>query len=145
VAARLVACTRSSDTACRYGGDEFVILLPEFEGPDSALAAAEKIRAHLETPYLIDGTAIRMTISIGVAVYPFDGKEYGDLIRVSDCAMYRNKARSPAPSSVFEPVPQICGRPKGTDSTEEYSHASEHTEANAIGDELRSHAGRSVL
>jgi diguanylate cyclase (GGDEF)-like protein len=144
VAARLVACTRTSDTACRYGGDEFVILLPEFEGQDSAVAAAEKIRAHLETPYVIDGTAIRMTISIGVAVYPSDGKEYGDLIRVSDCAMYRNKARGPAPPSVIEPAAQTCGRPNGIDSTEEYSHASELTEANAIGDELRSHAGRSV-
>jgi len=144
VAARLVACTRVSDTVCRYGGDEFVILLPEFEGQESAVAAAEKIRAHLDTPYVVDGTAIRMTISIGIAVYPVDGEEYGDLIKGSDFAMYRNKARSAAPPRIHHPAPQTCGRPNGVDPTEEYSHASEHTETNPVGDELRSRAGRSV-
>jgi len=73
VAARLAACIRASDTACRYGGDEFVVLLPEFEGQESAVAAAEKIRAHLGTPYVVDGTAIQVTTSIGMAIYPIDG------------------------------------------------------------------------
>ncbi len=47
VAARLTASIRTSDTACRYGGDEFVVLLPELECGESAVAACEKIRAHL--------------------------------------------------------------------------------------------------
>ena len=57
VAARLTASIRTSDTACRYGGDEFVVLLPELECGESAVAACEKIRAHLAKPYLIGGTA----------------------------------------------------------------------------------------
>ncbi len=100
VAARLIACIRTSDTACRFGGDEFVILLPEFEGQESAIAVEEKIRAHLATPYVIDGTAIGMTVSIGMAVYPVDGHEYGNLIQVSDLAMYRSKACGSAERSV---------------------------------------------
>lgn len=92
VAARLVACIRISDTACRYGGDEFVILLPEYEGKDTAFAVIEKIRVHLAAPYVVDDTALTVTASIGIAIYPVDGLEYGDLIRASDRAMYCSKA-----------------------------------------------------
>lgn len=97
VAARLQACIRASDTACRYGGDEFVILLPELEGNDSAASVCEKIRAHLTQPYLVHGNTIRITSSLGMAVYPADGKHCRDLLHASDLAMYRYKARSPAP------------------------------------------------
>ena len=95
-AMRLLACIRTSDTACRYGGDEFVVLLPEFEGRESAVAAAEKIRDRLAIPYIVDGAEITVTASIGVAVYPVDGHEYGDLMRVTDGLMYRDKARDAA-------------------------------------------------
>jgi diguanylate cyclase (GGDEF)-like protein len=96
VAERLRACIRTSDTACRYGGDEFVVLLPELAGRESALAAARKIRARLAVPYVVDGVEITATASIGVAVYPVDGREYGDLMRVTDGFMYRDKARNAA-------------------------------------------------
>ena len=95
VAARLSACIRTSDTACRFGGDEFVILLPELEGEESAAGAAGKIRTHLSTPYFIDGTEIEVATSIGMAVYPIDGNGYEDLLRRSDFAMYCDKARDP--------------------------------------------------
>ncbi len=103
VAARLTASIRKSDTACRYGGDEFVILLPELERRESAVAAAEKIRAHLATPYVVDGTPIQVMASIGMAVCPIDGSEFGDLIQQADAAMYCNKAHGPAPLRVFAP------------------------------------------
>jgi diguanylate cyclase (GGDEF)-like protein len=93
VAARLVACIRTSDTACRLGGDEFVILLPDLESRESADVVAEKIRAHVATPYLVDGVAINMTTSIGMAVYPVDAQEWGDLMRRADSAMLCDKAR----------------------------------------------------
>jgi len=93
---RLRACIRTSDTACRYGGDEFVVLLPELEGRESALAAARKIRVRLAAPYVVDGVKITVTASIGMAVYPVDGLEYGDLMRVTDGFMYRDKARNAA-------------------------------------------------
>ena len=101
VAARLTASIRTSDTACRYGGDEFVLLLPELECGESAVAAAEKIRAHLAKPYLVGGTSIQVTASIGIAVYPTDGREFDDLLQQSDAGMYCNKAAGPAPASVF--------------------------------------------
>jgi diguanylate cyclase (GGDEF)-like protein len=99
VAARLAACIRTSDTACRYGGDEFVVLLPELEGRQSAIAVEEKILAHLTVPYLVGAAVIELTTSIGIALYPDDGTEYGELIRVSDLAMYRNKGCGGAAST----------------------------------------------
>lgn len=101
VAARLIASIRTSDTACRYGGDEFVILLPELEHRESATVAAEKIRVHLGTPYLIGGTSIQVTASIGMAIYPTDGTEFGDLLQQSDAGMYCDKAGDPPPDSAF--------------------------------------------
>jgi len=101
LAARLTASIRTSDTACRYGGDEFVVLLPELECSESAVAATEKIRAHLAKPYLIGATSIHITASMGMAVYPTDGSEFDDLIKQSDAGMYCNKANGPAPASVI--------------------------------------------
>lgn len=144
VAARLVACLRISDTACRYGGDEFVILLPDFEGQENAAAVVDKIRAQVEQPYFVGNTELRLTTSIGMAVYPVDGQQYGDLIQVSDFAMYRNKGRGRAPSSGIEAVPGNGRRPDDIDSAVEYRHASDHTRANPSGEGLRSGTRRSV-
>ena len=105
VAARLTASIRTSDTACRYGGDEFIILLPELECRESAVAAAKKIQAHLATPYVIDGTTIEVTASVGMAVYPMDGSEFGNLIEHADAAMYCNKAYVTA-------LPRVVAQPQ---------------------------------
>jgi diguanylate cyclase (GGDEF)-like protein len=105
VAARLISAIRKSDTACRYGGDEFVVLLPDLGGREGASAAAAKIRVCLEKPYAVDGTTITMTTSMGVAVYPVDGRVYGDLLHVSDLAMYRHKERCRTPPIVCDRAP----------------------------------------
>lgn len=114
VAARLVACIRLCDTACRYGGDEFVILLPEIDGKQAATTVAGKIRDHLALPYLVAGSLITVTTSIGLAVYPVDAKEYVDLMRESDRRMYRNKCGNRATSNAIEPhrlqAKSLCAR-----------------------------------
>jgi diguanylate cyclase (GGDEF)-like protein len=100
VAARLLACVRASDTPCRLGGDEFIVLLPDQECRATAMAAAEHIRAALAAPYRLDGVTIAMTASIGVAVYPLDGQAYGDLIRFADREMYFDKRPAATRSAV---------------------------------------------
>jgi diguanylate cyclase (GGDEF)-like protein len=104
-AARLTGCIRRSDTACRYEGDEFVLLLPEVAGREGAAVVAEKIRVQLALPYAVDGTTIAVTTSIGIAVYPVDGRGYGDLIHAADVAMYRDKARCPPSPIIFDRAP----------------------------------------
>lgn len=92
VAARLAACLRASDTACRYGGDEFVVLLPEVESEQAAAVVRDKILRRLALPYSVAGTDIHLTASVGMAVYPVDARTYGELMQVSDRRMYRKKS-----------------------------------------------------
>jgi diguanylate cyclase (GGDEF)-like protein len=93
VGSRLSSCLRGSDTACRYGGDEFVVLLPDIDQPDQAVSVCEKIRGQLALPYVIDGTEIRAPASLGMATFPTDGTDCFELLRLADLAMYREKPR----------------------------------------------------
>jgi len=103
VAQRLCACLRAADTACRYGGDEFIVMLPEIDGEQGAAVVEKKIRAQLAAPYLVDGTLITVTLSIGTAVYPVDAEDYRDLIKLADGAMYSAKTNGGATPRVEEP------------------------------------------
>ncbi len=94
VARRLADGIRSADTACRYGGDEFLIMLPEVDHPGIAAAVWTKLKLALDQPYVIDGHQVRLTASMGSVVYPTDGQTDGELIRRADSALYRAKARS---------------------------------------------------
>ncbi len=91
----LVSVLRNIDVAVRYGGDEFVCLLPETDKP-SAVAVAERIReamnAHL---FLAErGLGIRLTASFGVASLPADAPDEEGLLRAADLAMYRAKEKA---------------------------------------------------
>ena len=104
VAQRLLCCIRGADTACRYGGDEFVILLPEVDGEKNAAEVAQKLRAYLAKPYVVGDQSIALTASIGVAVYPRDGSNQTDLIRRADIAMYLAKAHNNASIRSLQPA-----------------------------------------
>lgn len=93
VGARLTAAIRDTDTACRYGGDEFVLMLPDIGSPGAATEIAAKIRTCLGEPYVIDRSEIRITASVGTVVYPTDARTCGELIAQADMAMYRGKLR----------------------------------------------------
>lgn len=97
-AARLAACIRGADTACRFGSDEFVILLPEIDGYQGAAAALHKIRSHLAAPYVIDGQTIALTASVGSAVYHGDQQSRDNLIRQARMDAYRAKATRKPPT-----------------------------------------------
>lgn len=91
VARRLKACVRAGETACRFGGDEFVVLLDGCKGQHDAWAAAKRISAQLSKPYVLDDATIELTASIGMAFFPDDGRECGDLIAVADVSMFGQK------------------------------------------------------
>ena len=93
VAQRLCACTRSSDTVSRQGGDEFIIVTaPETHAQGGALAA-EKIRAEIALPHAVAGHQLHVTTSIGISVYPQDGGDADTLVKNADTAMYHAKKR----------------------------------------------------
>lgn len=91
VAKRLQACVRGSDTVSRHGGDEFVVLLTEVEQVQDAALAAEKLIVAMAEPHLIDGHRLHTTLSVGVSLYPEDGKDAKVLVRNADIAMYHAK------------------------------------------------------
>jgi diguanylate cyclase (GGDEF)-like protein len=82
---------RKIDTAARYGGDEFVVLLPETD-PTGAYVLAEKIRQGVaDLRVEVAGTLIEPSVSIGVVSYPDDGRTSDELMITADNSMYRAK------------------------------------------------------
>ena len=91
VSKRLQTSVRGSDTVSRQGGDEFVILLSEITHPEHAATSANKILHSLSLPCSIDGHDLHIDGSIGISIYPADGKDAETLIKNADTAMYYAK------------------------------------------------------
>jgi diguanylate cyclase (GGDEF)-like protein/PAS domain S-box-containing protein len=90
---RLKECIRKSDTLARYGGDEFAILLYDLKSKHRPAAIAERIISEFSKPFYLDKHEIYMTISIGIALFPYDGKNMENLLKNADMAMYSAKNR----------------------------------------------------
>jgi diguanylate cyclase (GGDEF)-like protein/PAS domain S-box-containing protein len=88
VAERLTGVTRNSDTVARIGGDEFILVLPQISMPTDAAKLAQRILDIFKEPIIFDGHQLNITTSIGIAVYPDDGKDIEILLKSADNAMY---------------------------------------------------------
>lgn len=95
-AVRLAAGIRATDTACRYGGDEFVVLLSDCDGWENASNTAATIRQRLGAPFTVDSLVLHLSVSIGMALYPADGPGLGRLVLAADADMYRARRAAPA-------------------------------------------------
>jgi diguanylate cyclase (GGDEF)-like protein len=94
LAERLIGTVRESDHVARFGGDEFIVLLPELASPDDATRVAEKILRAVAEPFLLRGESTALAgASIGIAIYPHDGRDFATLVQCADTAMYRAKAQ----------------------------------------------------
>ncbi len=91
VASRIASCVRAEDVACRYGGDEFVVMLADISEAAIAVGVAEAIRNRIDGLYSINGQELRISASIGLALYPSDGDQWDALLNCADASMYRNK------------------------------------------------------
>ena len=93
VARRLNAVARSTDTVARVGGDEFVVLLDRIGARDTAEQIARRVVEALQVPINLVGVDVRTSVSIGIALYPDDGKSVETLLSNADAAMYCAKQR----------------------------------------------------
>lgn len=85
---------RRCDYAFRYGGDEFVIVMPQTQAED-AVVIAERLRETIEKAnFIIDGEKLHLTLSIGLACFPDHARSYKDIIKIADEAMYSGKVKS---------------------------------------------------
>jgi diguanylate cyclase (GGDEF)-like protein/PAS domain S-box-containing protein len=103
VAARLSGCVRKSDTVSRQGGDEFVILLPKVTHAADAAVTAAKIIADLKKEHTIGEHRLRITASIGLSNYPYDGEDAETLIKNADTAMHHAKQNGRDNYQFFRP------------------------------------------
>lgn len=90
-ARRLAEIVRESDTVCRLGGDEFVVLLGGLRSADEAAEVAQSIIASIDLPFLAADQEARIAISVGIAIYPDDSHEFGELLKKADTALYQAK------------------------------------------------------
>jgi diguanylate cyclase (GGDEF)-like protein len=91
VAGRLEAGLRKVDTAARLGGDEFLVVLDGISSRADADTVAAKLIELVGQPIDVGGEAVRIGVSIGIAVFPDDTRQVSDLVRLADCAMYAVK------------------------------------------------------
>lgn len=92
-AERLRAGLRGGDTLARWGGDEFVLLLPDMQSMRAIRSVTDKIIESLQSPLMLDGNETRVTFSMGAAVYPHDGMEIELLFSQADRAMFFAKSQ----------------------------------------------------
>ena len=111
VARRLQEALRPSDTAARFGGDEFAVLLEDIGSCDQVIRACERIMASLSAPLDIHGTTIEPSASIGIALSGSDAGDVDRLLRHADLAMYKAKAAGKGTYEVYDSkTPRRGGR-----------------------------------
>jgi len=127
-------CTRSNDILARIGGDEFVLLVPELLEAGGVPAVAASITSRLQD-YIVDGSApVRVTTSIGIAVFPQDGESAEVLLKNADIAMYVAKDQGRNMYRLFEPgmseaADRILNIQRGLDEAIEKEQLSLHFQA----------------
>ncbi|TPG45471.1 bifunctional diguanylate cyclase/phosphodiesterase [Roseomonas nepalensis] len=112
-ARRLHGLARASDIVARVGGDEFVVVQTMMAGPGDAAALAERIMVEIALPYDIDGHAVSIDTSIGIAIFPHDGDTVEALLKNADTALYRAKEAGRGVTCFFEAEMEVRLRERG--------------------------------
>jgi diguanylate cyclase (GGDEF)-like protein/PAS domain S-box-containing protein len=93
VAQRLSACVREVDTVSRLGGDEFVVVLSEVTSAQEVMQVVhDRLIPEIRAPHVVQGRALQVSCSVGIALFPQDGEDVDTLMRHADAAMYQAKA-----------------------------------------------------
>jgi diguanylate cyclase (GGDEF)-like protein len=130
VAGRISARVRTADFVCRYGGDEFVVILPSVPDAAAVTRVADTIRERVALPYWIDGQEQHLTAAIGESMYPLDAEHADELLHRADQAMYRLKAR------LERPMVSLGFMPQPRPSRRRYDRTNPGTDGDLTGGEL---------
>jgi len=106
-ATRLLSGLREEDTVARFGGDEFVMLLPGIKSQEDAVQVAENILQNMQPHFLIGKKEVHVNASIGIALYPTDGTAARTLLQNADNALYEAKEAGRNSYKVYSPTMQL--------------------------------------
>ena len=109
VAARLLSSIRAADFCARMGGDEFAIIVASVHAESDVADVASKLRLALAEPFQLDAIVVRISASVGFAVYPDDGISASALWSVADRRMYREKASRVSEQPLAMPLHELDG------------------------------------
>ncbi|WP_426196236.1 putative bifunctional diguanylate cyclase/phosphodiesterase [Massilia sp. DWR3-1-1] len=112
VAARLKSCIRDYDVVARLGGDEFVVILRGAEILSDAIAVAKKLNHRLSQPFVIGAHTLRLSASIGIALYPDNALTIDDLMKNADTSMYFAKSDGGNAFRFFSPAMDLGAHEK---------------------------------
>jgi len=112
VATRISARVRTGDIVCRYGGDEFVVVLPSLPDMDCLTRIAEAVAQRVALPYWIKGREQHLSAAVGESIYPRDGVDADSLLHRADENMYLIKHGSAQPGTAAAPgaAQRLCRR-----------------------------------
>jgi len=118
LATKLKENLRQTDHVARLGGDEFILLIEGLRVQEDVYAVIENLRAGLTGDFIVDGHALPVHVSLGLALYPLNGANMGNLVQQADQAMYVAKSRKPEDScswiKIYDPsMPPIPGKDVG--------------------------------
>ena len=108
----LAQTMRAEDTVARIGGDEFAVLIHSGQCYESLQAVEARIRSAVARPAMVQGHALRIGCSVGIALYPTDGVEFDALVEQADKRMYERKAHRP--ESALKPVAAAAHTPRAS-------------------------------
>jgi diguanylate cyclase (GGDEF)-like protein/PAS domain S-box-containing protein len=107
-ARRIRSCVRESDTVARLGGDEFTVILSALSEAEPVESIAQKILDVLQAPFALGEEQAFVSASIGITLYPDDGRDVDDLLKHADQAMYAAKGAGRNRFSYFTPALQVA-------------------------------------
>jgi len=102
VAGRMQVCLRGDDFICRLGGDEFVVIMHDIHSAVDIETVCDKLLNSIAEPYLLNGHKASVTLSMGIAIYPEDGRTEAVLMENADAAMYQTKKDGRANYTFFK-------------------------------------------
>ena len=103
MANRLQQVCLSRARLTRFGGDEFVVVLPEMSEPEEVMSFAQNLIEVIERPFQAEGRELYISASIGIAIYPHDGEDVDTLVRHADAAMYQSKRDRQGAARFYRP------------------------------------------